>query len=68
MTIKEANEAARQRLPVIFDGMEFERIIQVGIRYNENGKGRYFLQILDRTGNSTAYVEPSRCELSRSNE
>lgn len=63
MTPKEASEAARKQLPVIYNGMEFTRILEVGIRYNEKGEGRYFLQILDRNGNSAAYVEPSRCEV-----
>lgn len=65
MTIKEANEAARRLLPVIFDGMEFERITQVGINYNDKGEPHYFLQILGKNHGSVVYVEPSRCEVIR---
>lgn len=61
MTPTEANEAARQLLPVIFDGMEFERITQVGIGYNDKGEPHYFLQILGKNHGSVVYVEPSRC-------
>lgn len=61
MTIKEANEAAQRLLPVIFDGMEFERITQVGISYNDKGKPHYFIQILGKNHGSVVYVEPSRC-------
>lgn len=61
MTIKEANEAARQLLPVIFNEMEFERITQVGISYNDKGEPHYFLQILGKNHGSVVYVDPNRC-------
>lgn len=64
MTIKEANEAARQLLPVIFNGMVFERITQVGISYNDKGEPRYFLQILEKNHSSVVYAEPRSCEVS----
>ena len=61
MTIKEANEATRQLLPVIFDGMEFERITPVGIGYNDKGEPHYVLQILGKNHGSVVYVDPNRC-------
>ena len=66
MTPKEANEAARQLLPVIFDGMEFARITQVGVSYNDKGEGHYFVQLLGKNGNSVVNVQPSRCEIKKS--
>lgn len=61
MSPKEAVEAARLRLPIIYDGMEFERITEVGVRYDEKGRSKPFIQLLARRG--VIYANPERCVL-----
>ena len=63
MTLKEADEAAQKRLPVIHEGIEYTRITQTGYHYNKNGKRSGFVQLLDKNGRSLTYARPSRCEL-----
>lgn len=65
MTPKEADEAARQGLPIIHDGREYKRIAQVGYRYDENGDRFPFVQLLEikNNRNSVTYAEPARCSL-----
>lgn len=38
MTLREADEAAVKRLPVICGGLEYERITRTGYRYDEKGQ------------------------------
>lgn len=63
MTLKEADEAAQKRLPVLCDGIEYARIKQTGYNYGKDGKRIGFVQLLDRRGNSVTYAEPERCKL-----
>ena len=63
MTLKEADEAAQKRLPVICQGIEYERITQTGYNYDKDGKRSGFVQLLDKCGHSVTYGDPARCEL-----
>lgn len=63
MTLKEADEAAQRRIPVISQGIEYLRISQTGYNYNEKGERSGFVQLLDKSGHSVTYADPARCTL-----
>lgn len=63
MTLKEADEAAQKCLPVIHQGIEYERIGQTGYDYSKDGKRSGFVQLIDKCGHSVTYADPGRCEL-----
>lgn len=63
MTLKEADEAAQKCLPVIHQGIEYERIGQTGYDYDKDGKRSGFVQLIDKCGHSVTYADPGRCEL-----
>ena len=63
MTLKEADEAAQKRLPVIHQGIEYARITETGYRYNDKGERIGFVQLLDKCSNSVTYADPALCEL-----
>lgn len=63
MTLKEADEAAQKCLPVIHQGIEYERIGQTGYDYGKDGKRSGFVQLIDKCGHSVTYADPGRCEL-----
>lgn len=63
MTLKEADAAAQKRIPVIHQGIEYERITQAGYEYDKNGQRSSFVQLLDKSGHSVSYADPSRCTL-----
>lgn len=67
MTMKEADEAAVKRLPVISDGIEYLRIYQTGYRYDENGQRHGFVELLDKNGNSLTYTKPEAVKLKEEN-
>ena len=60
MTLREADEAAQKRLPVIYQGIEYLRISETGYRYNDKGERHGFVQLLDKCGHSVTYAEPGR--------
>lgn len=68
MTLREADEAAQKRLPVIYQGIEYLRISETGYRYNDKGERRGFVQLLDKCGHSATYAEPGRCEPAKKEE
>ena len=63
MTLKEADEAAQRRIPVISQGIEYLRISQTGYNYNEKGERSGFVQLLDKSGQSVTYADPARYAL-----
>ena len=63
MTLKEADAAAQKRVPVVYQGIEYERITQAGYEYDKTGQRRGFVQLLDRSGHSVSYADPGRCDL-----
>ena len=63
MTLKEADEAAVKRLPVICGGLEYLRIGRTGYRYDENGQRHGFLELLDKCGHSVTIVKPEAVKL-----
>lgn len=65
MTLKEADEAAQKRLPVLYEGTEYIRITQTGYKYDENGKRSPFVQLLDKCLNSVTDADPALCELAK---
>lgn len=67
MTMKEADEAAVKRLPVIHDGIEYLRIYQTGYRYDENGQRHGFVELLDKSGHSLTYTKPEAVKLKEEN-
>lgn len=67
MTLREADEAAQKRLPVIHDGIEYVRITRTGYRYDENGQRFGFLELYDKRGNSVTYARPEAVELKNKN-
>lgn len=63
MTLKEADEVAQKRLPVMYQGIEYTRVVQVGYTYDMQGHRNSFVQLLDKCGHSVTYGDPGRCEL-----
>ena len=63
MTLKEADDAARMGLPVLYRGIEYSRISETGYRYNEKRERSGFIKLLDRNGRSEVYVDPALCTL-----
>ena len=64
MTSKEADEAAKKGLPVIYEGIEYKRITEVGYRYDGKGNRHPFVQLLDKNCyKSVVYTDPARCSL-----
>lgn len=52
MTLREADEAAQKRLPVIHQGIEYLRITETGYRYSEKAQAHRL--------RATAQVRPQR--------
>ena len=63
MTLREADEAAQKRLPVLYNGTEFIRITQTGYHYDERGRRSGFVQLLDKCGHSVIDADPALCEI-----
>lgn len=61
MTLKEATEAARQLLPIIYNGIEYKRINEVGVHYNNKGEPDQFIQLVGT--NCVVVVEPAKCSV-----
>lgn len=59
MTLREADEVAMKRLPVVYKGIEYRRIIQTGYNYDENGQRHGFVQLLDKCNHSVTYANPA---------
>lgn len=60
MTLKEADEAAQQMLPVLYDGREYARITQTGYKYDDKGRRSGFVVLFDKCGHSVLYADPDR--------
>jgi hypothetical protein len=67
MTLKEADEAAVKRLPVVHDGIEYLRIYQTGYRYDENGQRHGFVVLFDKCGHSVTETKPELVKLKEQN-
>ena len=63
MNMREADEAAVKRLPVIFDGIEYQRISKTGYRYDENGQRHGFLELFAKRGHSVTIAKPEAVNL-----
>lgn len=63
MTLKEADVAAQRGYPVIYNGVEYERIVSVGCNYDMRNHRFPFVQLLAKDGNSTTYAKPEQCTL-----
>ena len=68
MTLKEADNVAKKRLPVVFDDglhehAEYTRITEIGYRYDDSGTAHPFVQLLGRSNNSVTYADPAHCSL-----
>lgn len=59
MNMREADEVAQKRLPVVYKGIEYLRIIQTGYNYDENGQRHGFVQLLDKCSHSVTYADPA---------
>ena len=63
MTFKEAREAAINRLPILCDGLRYERIALVGIVYSDRHKEETpTVKLLDKQGREV-WAFPERCEV-----
>lgn len=60
MTLREADVAALRMLPVVHDGIEYQRITQTGYTYDEQGNRHGFVQLLDKCDRSVIYADPSK--------
>ncbi len=63
ITLKEADEIAAKRLPVIYDGITYSRITEIGYRYTDHNGKIPFIQLLDKGGRSVTYADPKRCNV-----
>lgn len=63
MTLKEADEAAQQRLPVTYNDIEYKRISRTGYWYDEKGRRHGFVELYPTTGNSILLAEPNNVKL-----
>lgn len=63
MTLKQADEAAMRRLPVIHNGTEYMRINRTGYRYDENGQRHGYVELLDKCGHSVTEAKPEAVSL-----
>lgn len=61
MTLKEADEAARMFLPVIYNGIEYKRITRVGYYYDTRKGKCEFIELIDKNGNSFTNADPKYC-------
>jgi len=59
VNLREADEVALKRLPVVHDGIVYQRITQTGYNYDENGR-HGFVQLLDKNDNSVTYADPAK--------
>lgn len=63
MTLKEARKAAIHRRPILCDGIRYERIALVGIRYSNRHKEESpTVLLLDKLGREV-WANPRRCEV-----
>ena len=63
MTLKEAREAAINRLPILCDGCRYERIGLVGMKYSErNDEETPSILLIDKFGREV-WALPGRCEV-----
>lgn len=60
MTLKEASVLAQNRTPVAFDGTKYDRITEVGMWFDKNGKRHDFVTLLDMNKNTAVRVQPER--------
>lgn len=58
MNLKEAKAAAERLAPVEYDGVRYERISEVGIHYDRNGKRFDFVTLVQ--GNTTVRVQSEK--------
>ena len=58
MTLKEAKTTAERFLQIEYNGHRYERISEVGIFYDRNGKRFDFLTLVD--GNTQVRVKPEK--------
>lgn len=63
MNMREADEVAIKRLPVVHDGIEYQCITQTGYTYDENGKRHGFVQLLDKCDRSVTYADPAKVKV-----
>lgn len=63
MTMKEAREAAINRLPILCDGIKYERIALVGMKYSDRqNEETPSILLLDKLGREV-WAFPERCEV-----
>ena len=67
MTLREADEAAMKRLPVIYDGIEYARISRTGYYYDETGQRHGFLELRAKCRNSVTQARPESVKLKEQN-
>lgn len=63
MTYEQAEHAARMRHPVVYRGIQYMRIEEVGRGYPVRGGETAFVTLKDRNRNSTIRVRPEEVEL-----
>ena len=63
MTLKEADEIARKKLPVVNDGIEYLRICEIGYSYDNKGRPAPFVVLFDKCRHSVTRADPARCKV-----
>lgn len=63
MTLKEADEIARKKLPVVNNDIEYLRICEIGYSYDDKGRPTPFVVLFDKCGHSVTRADPARCKV-----
>ena len=63
MDSQQIHHAMKMRLPVVYEGIRYERIIEYVSFYDNKGMRRLSVVLLDRNENSTIRVPADKVEL-----
>lgn len=68
MDLKTAIEASRRAVPVVYDGIEYERISARITRVSVSGEETYSLELADYCGSAVMIVPIGEVELAKKSE
>lgn len=62
MNSKEIDSAMRNRMPVIYDGIRYKRILEYVSWYDKNGNHKLSVVLLAKQGNYSVKVDAAKIE------
>lgn len=63
MTLKEAARAAQELRRIRYAGTEYERIYEVALLFDDDGKNYGIVELLDKNRNCLVSADPAKIEL-----